>query len=159
MFATRHSIWLLSTLLLIYMIPPSLTHKLLWKSKNWQSLILMSNDTWSGLRSISLLIQKCHFGSSRSANHILVFRLGYNKRLQPWYFRQFVWAIKSLLELVSASVLREMDWNYWLEKACPLEKTHSTTGSENTRPVTPDAESVVSSGMLTTIELFYLPIF
>ena len=85
--------------------------------------------------------------------------LGRNKRLQPRYFRQFVWAIKSLLELVSASVLREMDWNYWLEKACPLEKTHSTTGSENTRPVTPDAESVVSSGMLTTIELFYLPIF
>ena len=40
-----------------------------------------------------------------------------------------------------------------------FEKTHSTTGSENTRPVTPDAESVVSSGMLTTIELFYLPIF
>jgi len=29
---------------------------------------------------------------------------------------------------------------------------------ENTRPAIPDAEPVVSSGMLTTIDLFYLPL-
>jgi hypothetical protein len=69
-----------------------------------------------------------------------------------------VWAIKILLEVVSTSVSREMDLSYWLEGALPLKKAYSTTSQENTRPVTPDEESVVSSGILTTIELFYLPL-
>ena len=69
-----------------------------------------------------------------------------------------MWAIKILLEVVSASTLREIDWSYWLEGAPPLKKAHSTTSQESTRLVMPDAEPVMYSGMLTTIDLFYLPI-
>jgi hypothetical protein len=36
-------------------------------------------------------------------------KLGRNKRLQPWQFGQCVWAIKILLEMVSASAFREID--------------------------------------------------
>ena len=57
--------------------------------------------------------------------------LGRNKRLQPRYFRQFVWAIKILPEVVSASALREIESSYWLEGAPPLKKAHSTTSQES----------------------------
>ncbi|MGB1135373.1 MAG: hypothetical protein ACPG4O_15205 [bacterium] len=60
---------------------------------------------------------------------------------------------------MSASVLREIESSYWLEGAPPLKKAYSTTSQESTRLVMPDAEPVMSSGMLTTIYLFYLPIF
>jgi hypothetical protein len=69
-----------------------------------------------------------------------------------------VWAIKILLEVVSASSLREMESSYWLEGAPPLKKAHSTTSQESIRLVMPDAEPVISSGMLTTIDLFYFSI-
>ena len=58
--------------------------------------------------------------------------LGRKTGLADWQFRQCVEAVHALMAVARAPALSEVDWVFWKHGGRPLEKTHATTGRDNT---------------------------